>query len=232
MTDEERWLPVINYEGLYEVSSFGRVRSLERMVASSKGAAKQRRVPTKILSPSVVDGYLHLAVCREGKAESVSVHIMVAESFIGPRPEGFDTDHIDFNRANPRLDNLQYIPHRANVVRSPYIQARMTDPVLVKEIIARFPNEWAQIADATGTWAKAARHRMRNRVRALTAPPRPKTKLTEDQVRAILADTRPHTDIAAAYQCGRRTIGAIKYGESWKHISQQPGLTPSRGERG
>ena len=49
-----------------------------------------------------------------GKRESAYVHSLVAAAFIGPRPKGLEVDHIDGNKANNMVLNLQYIPHRDN----------------------------------------------------------------------------------------------------------------------
>lgn len=105
MTDCEEWRPVVGFEGSYEVSSLGRVRSLDRVVVqrSRWGGMIERKLRGQIIRaenkgyPHVRMGYKHYAV-----------HILVAEAFIGPRPEGKQVCHNDGNVTNARLSNLRY----------------------------------------------------------------------------------------------------------------------------
>src|SRR5437660_319440 len=104
--DEEEWRPVVGFEGLYEVSDFGRVRSLDRMVANTSRRKKAFNFPRKgrLLNPSTrPDGY-----------KGFTVHDLVARAFLGVRPARAIINHIDGNRANNRLDNLEYTTYRAN----------------------------------------------------------------------------------------------------------------------
>jgi predicted XRE-type DNA-binding protein len=93
---EERWLPVAGYEGRYEVSDLGRVRSLLG--------------ETRVLAP--LDngaGYKQYSLCRAGgKIQKVYAHKAVLEAFVGPRPHKYHACHEDNNRANNRLDNLRW----------------------------------------------------------------------------------------------------------------------------
>jgi hypothetical protein len=105
---QEIWLPVVGYESLYEVSSLGRIRSLDRKVQRKDG--HWQSYPSRILSQNKGShGYLGVALCNGGvKGKTRTVHSIVAEAFLGPRPEGFEVMHIDGDRANPKLSNLKY----------------------------------------------------------------------------------------------------------------------------
>jgi hypothetical protein len=96
---EEQWRPVVGYEGLYEVSDQGRVRTTRR-----KGSAGGLRK----LHTNKATGYVALGLCREGQMATKTVHNLVMEAFIGPCPEGQEIRHLDGNPANPQLDNLAY----------------------------------------------------------------------------------------------------------------------------
>lgn len=112
----ERWLPVVGYEGLYEVSSLGRVRSLDRV---TEGKCR-KRVAGVILSQAVTagTGYLGVGLWRGGRQERWNVHRLVSEAFLGPRPEGMDTCHYDGDKSNNSASNLRYDTRGNNLLDS------------------------------------------------------------------------------------------------------------------
>ena len=101
----ERWLEVLGYEGLYEVSEPGRVKSLPRNTTRG-GILKQ------VLRP---DGYRTVRLYKDGASRSHLVHVLVAEAVFGPRPAGMDVRHIDGDRANNAAWNLAYGSRSENV---------------------------------------------------------------------------------------------------------------------
>lgn len=103
MTDTvERWLPVVGWEGLYEVSDLGKVRSLPRKTI--RGVLGGRELRPGMCS----NGYMLVALCQNGRPESRLVHHLVADAFIGPRPDGHQCCHNDGTRDNNALDNLRW----------------------------------------------------------------------------------------------------------------------------
>lgn len=99
----EVWLPVANSPG-YEVSSLGRVRSLDREIVDRRGRVK--RLKGKVLSPGFHDfGYPFVML---GKQRGEKVHVLVAEAFIGPRPPGMQVCHDDGVETNNVPGNLYY----------------------------------------------------------------------------------------------------------------------------
>lgn len=102
----ERWKPVKGYEGLYEVSDHGRVRSLNFH-------RKTGRV--KVLAINRCRKYPY--VCLWPNKKTCSVHVLVLEAFVGQRPAGLVCDHIDGRKSNNRLDNLRWTTQRVNVTR-------------------------------------------------------------------------------------------------------------------
>jgi NUMOD4 motif/HNH endonuclease len=106
----ERWLPVCGYEGLYEVSDCGRVRSLDRIVGSSnRWGPLQRSIRGRILSPHIGShGYLQVALGKEGQPKIHYVHRLVGEAFLGPLPPGQQTRHGPSGKLDNCLANLSY----------------------------------------------------------------------------------------------------------------------------
>lgn len=99
----ERWLPVPGYEGLYEVSDLGRVWSISRRDRFDR---KWGGYP---LRPYIGgNGYVMVALTRDGKTRQATVHSLVAAAFIGPRPADQEVRHKDGDRARPWLSNLEY----------------------------------------------------------------------------------------------------------------------------
>ena len=64
------------------------------------------------------DGYLILTIGKGELKRSYNVHVLIAETFLGPRPEGLIVEHIDRNRGNARKDNLEYITQKENTARA------------------------------------------------------------------------------------------------------------------
>lgn len=102
----EEWRPVSGFEGLYEVSSSGRVRSLDRVSRGRNGAS--RRGKGRVLNPSW-DGLYHRTVLSDAeRRKSVRVHVLVAAAFHGDRSEGAEVRHLDGNPKNNKAENLAY----------------------------------------------------------------------------------------------------------------------------
>lgn len=111
-TRAERWLPVVGYEGLYEVSDLGRVRSLDRNVTTRNGV---RRYKGKILAMTPVNGYPSVALSLVGKQDTRPVHQLVLEAFAGPRPAGQEGRHLNDVPADCRWpENLAWGTKKEN----------------------------------------------------------------------------------------------------------------------
>jgi hypothetical protein len=97
VTTPERWLPVLGYEGLYEVSDLGRVKSFHR-----------RKVRFMTIHYNVESGYAYVVLSRNGNSRHCYVHTLVLEAFDRPCPEGMECRHEDGDRVNARLSNLSW----------------------------------------------------------------------------------------------------------------------------
>ncbi len=111
----EEWKPVVGYEGLYEVSNYGRVKSLNRIITQKNGI--QREVPEKILTQSDAGGYLQVCLSKEGKSRSYGVHVLVGRAFVeGYDPnKAYEINHKDENKKNNRWDNLEWCDREYNL---------------------------------------------------------------------------------------------------------------------
>lgn len=108
MTTEERWLPVVGYEGYYEVSDQGRVRSLDRVILHPSKGETRRRGAIMTQHKSKSGGYPAVRLSRDGVGRVTKVHRLVAEAFI-PNPEDKPfVLHWDDNPDNPSVENLRW----------------------------------------------------------------------------------------------------------------------------
>ncbi len=102
------WRPVVGYEGLYEVSSHGLVRSVAHKTTTSRGAIKQYK--GKILKTLIRrDGYVEVGLCKLGDSQNHLVHRLVSIAFDGSGQTGTNTDHIDCKKWNNRSSNLRRV---------------------------------------------------------------------------------------------------------------------------
>lgn len=110
---EQRWLPVVDYEGLYEVSDQGRVRSLPRTIRqmSRWGTMMDRRVRGCLLKPchSGSGLYFVVSLARDGVETSARISRIVLTAFVGPVPSPeHQSAHGNGNRLDNRLINLRW----------------------------------------------------------------------------------------------------------------------------
>lgn len=110
---EEEWRPIPNYIGYYEVSNIGNVRSVDRLVTYSNGV--QRVHKGKILKQDInYKGYHRVRLQKDGKSKSFSVHRLVALAFI-PNPNSLpQVNHIDENKSNNCVSNLEWCTSEYN----------------------------------------------------------------------------------------------------------------------
>lgn len=103
---QEQWKPVPGYEGYYEVSDHGHVRSLPRVVNQGTRTMKLPGGPMKPTAHPT--GHLWINLRRDGASHKGYIHRMVAGAFLGECPEGQEVRHLDGNAANNHVSNLRY----------------------------------------------------------------------------------------------------------------------------
>lgn len=114
MSAQERWRPIVNYEDHYEVSSHGRVRSVERRVASHDDG-RIRVFKSRILRPGLRQGYHVVNLSKDGIRAKFYVHRLVLIAFRGEPPPGAECCHYNGIRDDNRLQNLRWDTHLSNV---------------------------------------------------------------------------------------------------------------------
>lgn len=109
----EEWRPICGYEGLYEVSSLGKVKSLKFGKEKILKFGKNKK------------GYFRVGLSKDKKREFCSVHRLVANAFI-PNPNNLPTvNHIDENKENNVVDNLEWMNMKQQVNHGTCIQRRV-----------------------------------------------------------------------------------------------------------
>jgi hypothetical protein len=110
----EIWKSVVGYEGFYEVSSLGRVRSLDRTIKLYNGGSYVRKEKTLV---QIKDkrGYLKLKLLKNGKMKTFFVHRLVAQAFISNPNELPQVNHKDENKLNNKVENLEWCTQQYNI---------------------------------------------------------------------------------------------------------------------
>lgn len=111
---KETWRPVVEYEGLYEVSNLGQIRSLDRLVKGKKEGFRQK-VNGKLLTPiKNRQGYLRVNLCNDDGRKAKFVHRLVCSAFL-PNPYNFPyINHKDENPLNNNVENLEWCTAKYN----------------------------------------------------------------------------------------------------------------------
>ena len=146
----EEWRDIAGFEGYYQVSNLGRVRSLDRTYVDATGAL--RHYKGKLLTPTDAgNGYRNVMLQANGKRATPRLCRVVAIAFV-PNPDGLpQVNHKDENKANDIAENLEWCTASynanygtANARRS----LRLSKPVLQYDLEMNFISEWEKIRDA------------------------------------------------------------------------------------
>ena len=110
----EIWKDIVNYEGLYKISNLGNVMSLEKQIINQDDKRVQKR-PAKLLKQHMNQfGYMKVWLYKDGKRKEYAVHRLVANAFIDNPENKPCVNHIDNNRANNTLENLEWCTYKEN----------------------------------------------------------------------------------------------------------------------
>lgn len=113
--DSEIWKPIPDYEGLYEVSNLGRIKSIPKKVKNSSGSFRFLPEKNKKIYTNR-NGYKIVNLSKNNKSKTHTVHRLVAKAFIGD--SDMHIDHINNIKTDNRLENLQYCTARENTIKS------------------------------------------------------------------------------------------------------------------
>lgn len=115
----ENWRDVPGYDGLYQVSNFGRIKVLSQTVNAKNGST--RTTPEVIMKVEInYNGYCSIRLVRDGKRMRHRVHLLVWDAFGDGKRDGKHVvvDHIDNDKTNCHISNLQLLTGRENVIKS------------------------------------------------------------------------------------------------------------------
>lgn len=113
MIDNEEWRAIVGYEGYYEVSSLGRIKSLAR--TTRHGHKLKEKIVNQSLNNS---GYLGIGLFKNSRQEKFLTHRLVAQAFIGPRPDGKQINHKNGAKGDNSAVNLEYVTPSENQMHS------------------------------------------------------------------------------------------------------------------
>lgn len=156
----EVWKDIAGYEGIYQVSNLGRVRSLDRYYVKPH---PRNGVPTMYFKKGQViktfkgrNGYIGTVLKYQRKQKNFMVHRLVALAFVQGYFEGADVNHKDCNRQNNRADNLEWVTRRenllydngCNVTAMEQIHKSQRKPIIQMTLDGSFVREWPSIHSA------------------------------------------------------------------------------------
>lgn len=142
--EKEVWKDVSGFEGYYQVSNLGRVRSLDRKVWSEKRGIFHFQ-KGRVLKPVNIHGYWRVLLSKDGKPAKAIVHRLVAGAFL-PNPENLEyVNHKDENKSNNRLENLEWCTPKYNVY---YGENSTTRPVIATNIYTGEQTKYTSMMDA------------------------------------------------------------------------------------
>lgn len=110
----ENWKDIKGYEGHYQISDLGRVKSLKRWINNKSNGGYFLK--EKIIKTNLSNGYPVVGLNKNGKQKKIRIHQLVAIAFLNHKPCGHKliVDHIDNNKLNNTLKNLQIVTSRFN----------------------------------------------------------------------------------------------------------------------
>lgn len=181
----EEWRPVVGYEGIYEISDLGRVKRTKGMSGVKAGRYLKQHLRRR---------YLSVGLSYKDKFKSHAVHSLVGAAFIGPRPLGYHIDHVNGDKGDNRVSNLEYVTVAENNRRASMLGLRPTGERhgsrLHPEFVARGENQG-------------------------------NAKLTTESVLKIrhrLSQGESGRAVAKEFGIDPTTVSDIRRRKSWKHV--------------
>lgn len=160
MSSGPEWRDVPGYEGYYQVSNDGRVRSVDRVVpclGDGRPRFSTLRKGVELKPHKDKYGYMIVNLSKDGTRKKHKVHRLVMLAFAGECPDGLQVNHKDENKANNRVGNLEYVTCKENInygARTEKAISKRRKPVFQidnGDIVARYPSI-AEAQRQTGCW--------------------------------------------------------------------------------
>ena len=118
MSNNEEWKDIPGYEGFYQVSNRGNVRSVNRLIKRCDGRVYMCNGRTIMQRPSTTCRYLIVDLCKNNIRKHILTHILVARTFLDNFDKGLEVNHKDGNILNNNLSNLELVTHQKNIDHS------------------------------------------------------------------------------------------------------------------
>lgn len=109
----EEWRPVVGYEGFYSVSNYGVIRRDRK--------ASGTRVGNLLKVNDNGNGYSNCCLSAYGKQRTKLVHVLVAQAFLGPAPDGLEVNHLNGVKHDNRVCNLEYVTGSQNILHAIHV---------------------------------------------------------------------------------------------------------------
>lgn len=142
---KEEWRSVVGYEGIYEISSFGKLRRLKQVSINSNGFSRTLK---EYIFKTTIDrnGYSSCRLLKEKVKEYTSNHRLVAKAFIENPENKPCVNHIDGNRLNNKVSNLEWATHKENTAHAKNVLKRKNyQPSVSEEIISFIRDSYGSV---------------------------------------------------------------------------------------
>lgn len=168
MVMKEIWKPIKDYEGLYEISNFGNVKILARNYTRYNYLTKRYniiKVKEKITQGTINGGYRRICLTKNKVEKNKRIHKLVAEAFI-PNPNNYSyVNHIDGNKQNNYIDNLEWCTlyqNNTHAYKTGLRKSTDITPILQYDLEGNFIREYKSINEASKETNLDIRHISRN----------------------------------------------------------------------
>lgn len=145
MGTEEKWKDIVGYEGIYQVSNLGRVKSLSNNFSRKEKILKNHKNS---------GGYLRVVLSKNRKVKRYYIHRLVSEYFIDNPNNLPQTDHINTDRTDNRVENLRWVTHKENmnnpltIDKINKMNKRSSKPIIQFSKDGEFIRKWDSAMDA------------------------------------------------------------------------------------
>lgn len=137
---QEIWKDIKGYEGLYQASNLGRIKSIPRIGTQTK----KERIKKYVKS---YNGYLRVSLWKDGKSSVPTVHRIIAKTFIDDFKDNLQVNHMDGNKENNAIDNLELVTPKENVKHALDNKLRKVHKILQKDKNGKIIKEWNGLGD-------------------------------------------------------------------------------------
>jgi len=223
---DEKWRWVVGYEGLYMVSDSGRVMSVPR--TSGLLGSKRSCSGTELKPQDNGKGYKFVPLTRDGETRLRTVHRVVAEAFIPNRHGKSEVNHIDGDKSNNSLSNLEWVTKEENMAHASDVlgvmdfNQRFTETQVIA--IRSDKRSDSEVAREFGVSASTINAIRVGKTYKKFAGEKKKAwklrqrKLSDEDVIAIRSSDKTGVELASEYGVARSTISKIKSRQRYKEV--------------